>query len=126
MFFISAFLAGNNFIMPFYLYEIKHLTEFQTGMMFIIYSASYMIFSLLYGKISYKILPEKISIAASLLAFLSCIFFIKSINITGIIYTIIFFILLGISFSFFITSNNNFIMLQAKKIMKVQLPVCTE
>ena len=34
MFLISGFLAGNNFIMPFYLSEIKHLSEFKIGHLF--------------------------------------------------------------------------------------------
>lgn len=115
MFLISGFLAGNNFIMPFYLSEIKNLSEFQTGLMFIIYSASYMTFSLLYGKISAKVSAAKVSSIAALMSVLSIIFFIKNIEGEGIYYTIILFILLGMSFSFFITSNNNFVMLQANK-----------
>ncbi len=115
MFLISGFLAGNNFIMPFYFSEIKNLSEFQTGLMFIIYSASYMTFSMFYGKISAKVSAAKVSSIAALMSVLSIIFFIKNIAGEGIYYTIILFILLGMSFSFFITSNNNFVMLQAKK-----------
>jgi len=114
MFLISAFLAGNNFIMPFYLAEIKHLSEFKIGLLFIIYSASYMTFSLIYGKISKKYLPAKVSSLASLASVLSIIFFIVNIQNSNLVYTVMFFILLGLSFSFFITSNNNYIMQQAK------------
>lgn len=114
MFLISAFLAGNNFIMPFYLAEIKHLSEFKIGLLFIIYSASYMTFSLIYGKISKKYLPSKVSSLASLASVLSIIFFIVNIQNSNLVYTVMFFILLGLSFSFFITSNNNYIMQQAK------------
>lgn len=114
MFLISAFLAGNNFIMPFYLAEIKHLSEFKIGLLFIVYSASYMTFSLIYGKISKKYLPAKVSSLASLASVLSIIFFTVNIYSSNLVYTIVFFILLGLSFSFFITSNNNYIMQQAK------------
>lgn len=115
MFLISAFLAGNNFIMPFYLTEMKNLSEFKIGLLFIIYSASYMTFSLVYGKISKQYSAAKVSTIASILSVFSIIFFIIHLHSTAIIYTVVFFILLGMSFSFFITSNNNYIMLQAKQ-----------
>lgn len=113
MFFVSAFLAGNNFIIPFYLTEIKNFSELQIGIYFIIYSASYMLFSLCYGKISTKISPAKVSTVASVSAILSILFFILNINQDNNLYVIIYFITLGMSFSFFITSNNNFVMQQA-------------
>lgn len=115
MFLISAFLAGNNFIMPFYLSDIKHLPEIQIGLLFIVYSASYMAFSLVYGKISKKYPASKISMLAALMLVLSILFFIINIENSQLFYTILFFILLGMSFAFFITSNNNYIMLQSKK-----------
>ena len=115
MFFISAFLAGNNFIMPFYLTEIKQLEELQIGLLFIIYSASYMTFSLIYGKISSKVNAAKISALAGFLSVISILFFVINLYQTNLIYTILYFIMLGVSFSFFITSNNNFVMMQAKK-----------
>lgn len=115
MFLISAFLAGNNFLMPFYLTEVQKFSEVQTGGLFVIYSASYMIFSLIYGKISKKIQSAKVSSFAGILSVFAVLLFIANIHRTGALYVILFFILLGISFSFFITSNNNFIMAQAKE-----------
>lgn len=114
MFLVSAFLAGNNFIMPFYLTEIKHFSELKIGLFFIIYSASYMLFSLCYGKISTKVSASKVSTIAALSATLSVAFFILNIYQTNDIFVVLYFILLGMSFSFFITSNNNFVMFQAK------------
>lgn len=115
MFLVSAFLAGNNFIIPFYLAEIKHFSEFQIGLYFIIYSASYMIFSLTYGKISTKVSSSKVSTVAGVLATFSVLFFLLNLNRDGNLFVIMYFILLGASFSFFITSNNNFVMFQATK-----------
>ena len=115
MFAVSAFLAGNNFIMPFYLTEIKHFSELQIGLYFIIYSASYMTFSLTYGKISTKISAPKVSTTAGFLATLTVLFFLINLYQTNNIFVIAYFILLGMSFSFFITSNNNFVMFQATK-----------
>lgn len=115
MFMVSAFLAGNNFIIPFYLTEIKHFSELQIGLYFIIYSASYMIFSLTYGKISTKVSASKVSTVAGLLASLTVLFFLLNIHHDGNLFVVAYFILLGASFSFFITSNNNFVMFQATK-----------
>lgn len=115
MFMVSAFLAGNNFIIPFYLTEIKQFSELQIGLYFIIYSASYMIFSLTYGKISKKVSASKVSTTAGFLATLTVAFFILNLYQTSNLFVVAYFILLGMSFSFFITSNNNFVMFQAKK-----------
>ena len=73
-----------------------------------------MTFSLIYGKISKKYLPAKVSFLASFASVLSIIFFIVNIHNSNLVYTVMFFVLLGLSFSFFITSNNNYIMQQAK------------
>lgn len=113
MFMVSAFLAGNNFIIPFYLTEIKHFSELQIGLYFIIYSASYMIFSLSYGKISNRVSASKVSTAAAFLATLTVLFFLLNIYQTSNLFVVAYLVLLGASFSFFITSNNNFVMFQA-------------
>ena len=116
MFLISAFLAGNNFIMPFYLAEVKHFSEFQTGLLFIVYSASYMAFSMFYGKIlSKRVNSAKVSSFAGILSALSILMFVFTLSNNGSGFVILYFILLGMSFSFFITSNNNFIMCQARE-----------
>jgi len=115
MFLISAFLAGHNFIMPFYLSEILKFSEIKTGFVFMIYSASYMLFSLVYGKISLKTNSSKISALGAFIAIVSNLLFIFNINNSNYAVIIIFFILLGFSFSFFITSNNNFVMSLAKQ-----------
>ena len=111
MFLISAFLAGHNFIMPFYLSEILKLSEVRTGFLFMVYSAVYMIFSLVFGKISKSVNSAKISTFGAFLGVLSALFFILNLKTTNsVISIIVLFVLLGISFSFFITSNNNFVM----------------
>ena len=111
MFLISAFLAGHNFIMPFYLSEVLKISEVRTGFLFMVYSAFYMIFSLVYGKISKSVNSAKVSATGAFIGFLSCLFFIMNLKTTNsVISVIILFILLGMSFSFFITSNNNFVM----------------
>ena len=114
MFLLSAFLAGTNFLMPFYLYEIKKLTVTQVGFVFILYSVSYLITSLISGKLSSKIEPYKLCIFSMLVSTLNIIFFIYNSTSESLLTTELFLIVCGISFSFFITSNNNLVMSMAK------------
>ena len=114
MFLLSAFLAGTNFLMPFYLYEIKKLTVTQVGFVFILYSVSYLITSLISGKLSSKIEPFKLCIFSMLVSTLNIIFFIYNSTSESLLTTELFLIVCGISFSFFITSNNNLVMSMAK------------
>lgn len=114
MFLLSAFLAGTNFLMPFYLYEIKHLSVANVGFVFILYSISYLITSLISGKISTKIKSYKICIFSMLLSSINILFFVYSSTTTNLWQVELFLILCGVSFSLFITSNNNFVMSMAK------------
>ena len=74
-----------------------------------------MTFSLTYGKISQKVSASKVSTIAGFLATLTILLFVLNMYQTGTLVVVLYFILLGMSFSFFITSNNNFVMFQAKK-----------
>lgn len=114
MFLLSAFLAGTNFLMPFYLYKIKNLTVTQVGFVFILYSISYLITSLISGKLSSKIEPYKLCIFSMLISTLNIIFFIHNLVTESLLATEFFLIICGISFSFFITSNNHLVMSMAK------------
>ena len=110
MFLVSAFLAGTNFLMPFYLTEIKSLAPAKIGVLFMIYSITYMFASFVSGKISNRI-PARILCALSmLLASATIAGFIYMLGSRGICYIAVYFVLSGISFAFFITSNNNFVM----------------
>ena len=114
MFLISAYLAAGNFLMPFYLSDIKAYSSIQIGFIFMLYSVSYLITSIISGKLSNKFSLNFVCISACLLSVLNTLIFVYSINFYSL-YIILFFILNGVSFSFFITSNNNLVMQMAKK-----------
>lgn len=114
MFLISAYLAAGNFLMPFYLTDIKNYSTVEIGFIFMIYSVSYLITSIISGKLSNKISLNFVCIFACLLSVLNTLFFIYSMNFVSQ-YVLIFFMLNGIAFSFFITSNNNLVMQMAKR-----------
>jgi MFS family permease len=113
MFLVSAFLAGTNFLMPFYLTEIKGLAPAKVGAVFMIYSISYMLTGLISGKLSRKIPAETLCVGSMFLASITLILFAYILSFEGIYYVIAYFILTGVSFAFFITSNNNFVMSMA-------------
>ncbi|ACC98437.1 Major facilitator superfamily [Elusimicrobium minutum Pei191] len=113
MFLVSAFLAGTNFLMPFYLAEIKGLSPARTGAAFMVYSVSYMLTGLVSGKLSAKIPAGKLCAWSMLLASVTLAGLVYMLNTSGIYYIILYFTLTGVSFAFFITSNNNFVMSMA-------------
>jgi MFS family permease len=113
MFLVSAFLAGTNFLMPFYLTKVKELSPAKVGAVFMIYSVSYMLTGLVSGKLSNKAPANILCASSMLLAAITLCGFSITLSFGGIYYVIAYFMLTGISFAFFITSNNNFVMSMA-------------
>lgn len=111
MFLASSYLAATNFLIPFYLNKILNFSLPKIGILFTCYSVSYMLTSLISGKISNKVSLTKICTTSMLLLSLNLVIF--SFNMKGT-YIYPFFIISGITMSFFITSNNNFVMSMAK------------
>jgi EmrB/QacA subfamily drug resistance transporter len=100
------YLAGNNFLMPFYLQLVKGLKSEHAGMVFLIYSIVYMVVGPLAGKISDRINPRIVCTAGMALAAFSAFMFSFFLKLPGLIPVIIYFILLAISYATFLTSNN--------------------
>ncbi|MBR1907692.1 MFS transporter [bacterium] len=114
MFLISAYLAAGNFLIPFWLSEVKSYSEVQIGLIFMVYSVSYLIMSVVSGKLSNKISLNFVCSLACLLAVLNTLGFVYFMDSLKY-YVLVFFMLNGTAFSFFITSNNNLVMQMAKK-----------
>lgn len=115
MLFVSILLSGTNFLMPFFLAQTKGLNISQIGFIVMTYSISYMISSILSGKISKKVQPKTLSVSAMIINIINTSFFLLTLNINSIMPSILFLTLCGISFSFFITSNNNYVMSMSNK-----------
>ena len=86
----------------------------QVGFVFILYSISYLITSLISSKLSSKIEPYKLCIFSMFVPVLNILLFIYTSSTASLLPTEIFLIVCGISFSFFITSNNNYVMSMSK------------
>lgn len=115
MFLVSAYLSATNFLMPFYLSDILKFSTVQMGFLFMIYSLSYLVASFISGKISNKV-SLKLMCAGSM--------FVLALNISGLVFSMNysskgflypFFVISGVTMSFFITSNNNLVMKMAKR-----------
>ncbi|MBR2525125.1 MFS transporter [bacterium] len=115
MFLVSAYLSATNFLIPFYLSHILKFSTVQMGFLFMIYSLSYLVASFISGKVSNKV-SLKLMCAGSM--------FVLSLNILGLVFSMNFasktflypfFVISGITMSFFITSNNNLVMKMAKR-----------
>ena len=115
MLFLSILLSGTNFIMPFFLNGIKGLDVTYIGFVVMVYSISYMISSIISGKLSKLYQPKTISIIAMFIALCNIILFSCLLKFDSILPSLIFLVLCGVSFSFFITSNNNYVMSMSNK-----------
>lgn len=115
MLFVSILLSGTNFLMPFFLAQTKNLNVTQIGFIVMVYSISYMISSIVSGKLSKTLQPKALSVLAMVIGILNTSCFVLALNINSIIQSIVFLALCGVSFSFFITSNNNYVMSMSNK-----------
>ena len=115
MLFVSILLSGTNFLMPFFLAQTKNLNVTQIGFIVMVYSISYMISSIVSGKLSKTLQPKALSVLAMVIGILNTSCFVLALNINSIIPSIVFLALCGVSFSFFITSNNNYVMSMSNK-----------
>lgn len=114
MFLVSAYLSATNFLIPFYLSDILNLSTIKIGFLFMVYSLSYLITSFLSGKISNKVSLKFICAGSMFILSLNILGLVISMDYSSKIFLYPFFILSGITMSFFITSNNNLVMNMAK------------
>lgn len=109
-FFQFMVLAGNGFLLPFYLIQVKGLQPDRAGLIIMIYSLVLMIVGPLSGKASDRIAPRILCSVGALLAMGACFFFSQALAGQGLWQTIIFLMWLGMSFALFVPPNNNLIM----------------
>ncbi|MCX5813368.1 MAG: MFS transporter [Proteobacteria bacterium] len=108
-------VAGNSFLLPFYLELIKGLNPSGTGMVVLVYSLIYVFVSPYAGKLSDKRNPAILCVIAMAVATINTLAFSFSIKNEGLISVIIFLALLGFSYVFFLSPINNMAMSYASK-----------
>ena len=108
-----AFLAGNNFLMPFYLQTLKGLSPQKTGFVFMLYSIVYMVTGPVAGKLSAKVRPRLLCSLAMFFAGGAIILFSCFFTAPGLVPVCIFFACNGFAMATFGTSNNTSVMSSA-------------
>jgi len=100
-------LSGVNFLTPFYFEFAKGLNSQQVGMVFLCFSAVYVVIGPVAGKISDKIRPSYLCAAAMISGSLCMFTFAVTSEYQGLIFGIIFLIWFALSYGMFISPNNN-------------------
>ncbi len=108
--FAYMLLAGNSFLLPFYLEKGKDLPTVTVGLIIMIYSVIYMAAGPFAGRISDKVRPNLLCAFAMLSAALCSFVFAFSLAAPGLLAVVIFLIWIALSFGFFISPNNNQVM----------------
>ncbi len=110
-----AYLAGNNFLMPFYLMLVKGMKAEIAGSVFLIYSVIYMFVGPLAGKLATKINPRMLCTAAMALCALNAFAFSFLLESSTLIPVILYFVCMALSYGTFITANNTVVMSMAPR-----------
>lgn len=105
-----AFLAGNNFIIPFYLIIVKGLSPEKAGMALLVYSLVFVWVGPLAGHLSKKIAPRNLCTTALVFGAILSLSFSFILKLPGMIPVLCYFALLAVVFATFLPSNNNVIM----------------
>jgi EmrB/QacA subfamily drug resistance transporter len=108
-------IAGNAFILPFYLALVKGLSPSVTGIILLIYSLIYVFLSPYAGKLSDRKNPALLCVIAMAAAAINTFAFSYSIRNNGLIPVCIFLIFFGFSYVFFLSPINNMAMGCASK-----------
>jgi EmrB/QacA subfamily drug resistance transporter len=108
-------IAGNAFLLPFYLELVKGLSPAKTGMILLSYSLIYVFVSPYAGKLSDRKNPAILCVIAMAAATINTLAFSYSIRDNGLIPVLVFLALLAFSYVFFLSPINNMAMSYASK-----------
>lgn len=105
-----SYLAGHNFITPFYLMTVKGLPTERAGTVFLLYSLIYMGVGPLAGQISKRVNPRILCTVALLLGVMVSFGFSRLLSGAGMLPVYGYFVGLALVMATFIPSNNNVVM----------------
>jgi len=106
----TAYLAGNNFLIPFYLDLMKGLSTENSGFVFMVYSMTYIICSPILGKLSDRRNPRTLCVWAMCVCAANALAFSWTLLVGGLWPVLVFFIFNAFAFSLFFPANNNVVM----------------
>jgi EmrB/QacA subfamily drug resistance transporter len=109
-FIIYMTMAAHNFLMPFYLDLLKHMTPERIGLFLMIYSVVFVIVPAVTGKYSDKTNPVMISTLAMAVTAFSFFLFSFTLHLGGLLFVVAFFVIRAIGNGMFVPPNNILIM----------------
>jgi EmrB/QacA subfamily drug resistance transporter len=105
-----SYLAGHNFITPFYLMTVKGLPTERAGTVFLLYSLIYMGMGPLAGQLSKRVNPRILCTVALVLGVIVSFGFSSLLDNAGMLPVYGYFVGLALVMATFIPSNNNVVM----------------
>lgn len=108
-------IAGNSFLLPFYLELAKGMDSAKTGMILLVYSLIYVFVSPYAGKLSDRTNPVTVCAIAMLSGTVNTFVFAYTIRLSGLAPVIVFLAWLGFSYVFFLSPINSLVMGLAPK-----------
>ena len=112
---VFMFVAGNTFLLPFYLEVVKHFTIQQTSMVLFLYALVHVVFSPSVGRLADRVRPGKLCAIGLASASVSAFFFSYALRLNGIVCVLAFAVWIASSYVFFFAPNSKQIMRLAPK-----------
>lgn len=109
-FIIYMTIAAHNFLIPFYLDLLKHMTPSRIGLFLMVYSVVFVIVPSLYGKYSDKTDPVMVSTLAMGVTAFSFFLFSFTLHLQGLLFVVVFFVVRAVGNGLFVPPNNILIM----------------
>jgi EmrB/QacA subfamily drug resistance transporter len=103
-------LAGNAFLLPFYLELVKGLDSAKMGMLLLIYSLIYVFVSPFAGRLSDRTNPVMLCAIAMLSGAVNALVFAYTLRLSGLAPVVVFLVWLGFSYVFFLAPINGLAM----------------
>jgi len=103
-------MTGSSVLMPFYLTYILHISVAQSGFILMTFALIFSILSPVTGRLSDHISKTRLTSAGMVLAIISCLFFLFFLPRMHLVVVVSFLAMMGLSYAFFITPNNNLVM----------------
>jgi len=103
-------LAGNSFLLPFYLIHFQGLSPQRAGLVILLYAVLYLIVGPVAGRLADRVNPRALCILATLLASGACATYALTLAARGLLPTFVFLAWLGVAYGLFIPPNNKLVM----------------
>ena len=107
------YIAGNAFLMPFYLQFVHRLNPQQTGLVLLTYSLTYVFLSPVAGRLSDTHDPGRLCTLGMLSAAACAFVFGYTLRLSGLATVFVYLGWMGLSFVLFLSPNNNLVMRRA-------------